>query len=290
MTSRHLLLVALVPALWGSAFIAIKVGLDSFSAAQLVVLRFLIAAVPIVVLRRPRIPWPMLACVGLFLFAGQFLMLFFGIAWGMPVGLASVVVQTQSFFTVLLAAIVLGERPTPPQSLGMLAALAGLLLMALTAGGDFTMVGFAFTLMGAMSWAVGNVLVKRLGPVDIPALMAWASLVPVALALLLSFAVDGPTALPERLIQASWPAITAVLYLGVVATVLTYSVWATLLRLYAAATVAPFTLLIPFVGAASSWLVFGERFGLLRLGGMALVIAGVAIVLLPTDRLAARRR
>jgi O-acetylserine/cysteine efflux transporter len=284
MTARHLLLAALVPVLWGSAFIAIKIGLGSFSPAQLVALRFLIAAVPILILPRPRISWLAIFSVGLFLFAGQFLMQFFCIAWGMPVGLASVVAQTQSFFTVVLAAIVLGERPTVAQSAGMFVGLAGLALMACTVGGDFTAIGFAFTLAAAMSWAVGNVLVKRLGPVNLPALMAWASLVPVALSLPLSLAVDGPAAFPAHLAAASWPAIAAVFYLGVVATSLAYGIWAMLLRRYSAATVAPFTLLIPFVGATLAWLVFGKRFGPLRRAGAALVIAGVATAVLPRRR------
>ncbi|MBI1779302.1 MAG: EamA family transporter [Proteobacteria bacterium] len=285
MRPRDLFLAALVPTLWGLAFIAIKVGLETFTPAELVALRFLIAALPALFLARPAIAWPVLFSIGLFLFSGQFLLLFFGIAWGMPTGLASVVAQTQAFFTVLFAALVLGEHPSLRQSFGMLVALLGLVFMGFTVGGDFTAIGFAFTLAGAVSWAIGNVLVKRQGKVDMLALMAWASLVPVALATALSLSVDGAASFPERLLRLTWPGFAAVLYLGVLATVLTYVVWAGLLSRYSAATVAPFTLFIPFVGALSSWLVFGERFGPLRLAGMALVIAGVAVVVAPVDRL-----
>ena len=49
--------------------------------------------------------------VGLTLFLGQFLLQFFGIALGMPPGLAAIVVQTQALFTILFAALALGERP-----------------------------------------------------------------------------------------------------------------------------------------------------------------------------------
>ncbi len=245
MRPRDLMLAALVPTAWGLAFIAIKVGLATFTPTELVVLRFLIAASPALVLARPPIGWAKLFAIGLFLFAGQFILLFLGIAWGMPTGLASVVAQTQAFFTVLLAAIFLRELPTRRQLLGMAVALAGLVLMALT---------------------------------------------PIVVALPLSVAMDGPASLPERFAHLSWPTIVAVLYLGLVATVFTYVVWANLLRRYSAAMVAPFTLLIPFAGALSSWIVFGERFGPVRLAGMALVIAGVAIVLVPFDRLMARWR
>ena len=77
---------------------------------------------------------------------------------------------------------------------------------------------------------------------------------------------------------ASWLGLGATLYLGLVATVLAYAIWGHLLRCYPAATVAPFALLIPFVAAYASSLVFGERFGPLRLAGMALVLLGLAII------------
>src|SRR5437762_2378098 len=140
----------------------------------------------------------MLILIGLFLFTGQFMGLFLGISLGMPTGLASVVAQTQSFFTVLLAAIVLRERPTRRQRLGMAVALCGLGLMALTVGADFTAIGFALTLAGAVSWGIGNVLVKRLGRVDMLALMSWASLVPVVVAVVVSGAVDGLASFTQR--------------------------------------------------------------------------------------------
>ncbi len=57
-----------------------------------------------------------------------------------------------------------------------------------------------------------------------------------------------------------------------------------LLRRYPAATVTPFALLAPFVASYSSSLVFGERFSPLRLGGMALVLLGIAVIVLPVAR------
>lgn len=68
------------------------------------------------------------------------------------------------------------------------------------------------------------------------------------------------------------------IYLGLVATVLAYAIWGDLLRRYAAATAAPFALLVPFVGAGSSSIVFGEQFGTFRLAGLALVLLGLAVI------------
>jgi len=286
---RDIVMAALVPTLWGLAFVAIKIALGTFSAIELVALRFAIAALPALMLPRPAIGLAMLCAIGLFLFTGQFIGLFLGISLGMPTGLASVVAQTQSFFTVLLAAIALGERPTMRQLFGMGVALAGLVIMALTVGADFTLIGFALVLAGAVSWGIGNVLVKRLGRVDMVALMAWASLVPVVIGVAISGVVEGFEAFLVRAGETSWATAAAVLYLGLVATVFTYVGWANLLSRYSAAQVAPFTLLIPFAGALSSSFAFGERFGPVRLMAMGLVIAGVAIVLVPYRGFAAKR-
>ena len=284
MTPTDVCLALLVVVIWGVAFIATKIGLASFSPPELAALRFVIASLPALFLARPPVSWPLLGAIGLTLFAGQFLFQFFGIAYGMPPGLASIVVQTQALFTILFAALVLRERPTRRQLAGTATAFAGLALIAATVGGDLTALGLGLTAVSAISWAIGNVLVKRLPPVEMLNLMVWLSLVPPLPSLALSMALDGPTDLVRALASASWLGIAVVLYLGVVATVFAYALWGLLLRRYPAATVTPFALLAPFVASYSSSLVFGERFSPLRLGGMALVLLGIAVIVLPVAR------
>ena len=284
MTPTDVCLTLLVVVIWGVAFIATKIGLASFSPPELATLRFLIASLPALFLARPAASWPLFGAIGLTLFAGQFLFQFFGIAYGMPPGLASIVVQTQALFTILFAALVLRERPTRRQLAGTATAFAGLALIAATVGGDLTALGLGLTAVSAISWGIGNVLVKRLPPVEMLNLMVWLSLVPPLPSLALSMALDGSTDLARALASASWLGIAAVLYLGVVATIFAYALWGMLLRRYPAATVTPFALLAPFVASYSSSLIFGERFGPLRLGGMALVLLGIAVIVLPVGR------
>lgn len=278
MTPAHLALVLLVVVIWGLAFVATRLALDVFSPPLLTALRFLIATVPAALLPRPPIAWSTLIAVGLSLFTGQFLFQFFGIAMGMPPGLAAIVVQTQALFTILVSALALHERPTGRQWTGTAAALAGLVVIATTVGRDLTVAGLVLTAASAVSWGTGNVLLKRLPAVDPVSLMAWLSLVPPLPSLLLAALLDGPAAIWTTLSAASWLALGAVLYLGVIATVLAYAIWGRLLRCYPAALVAPFALLVPFVAAYSSSLVFGERFGTRRLLGMALVLVGLGVI------------
>jgi O-acetylserine/cysteine efflux transporter len=230
---------------------------------------------------QPPLAWPALVTIGSTLFTGQFLFQFLGIAQGMPPGLAAIVVQTQALFTILFAAALLRERPTPRQLIGTTVAFAGLVVIGASLGQGLGLGPFALTLISAISWGIGNVLVKRLGRVEMVDLMVWLSLVPPVPAFAVSVALDGPAALAALPARVSWLGLGAALYLGLVATVLAYAIWGELLRRYPAATLAPFALLVPFVAAGASAVVFGERFGIFRLVGMALVLVGLAVIVLP---------
>jgi len=169
----------------------------------------------------------------------------------------------------------LREHPTTRQVLGVAVAFAGLVLIVLTIGQDLTIVGFCLAMGSAISWGLGNVLLKRISEVEMLDLIVWLSLVPPLPALALSLLLDGPAGLTRAVSSASW---------------LAYAIWGRLLRRYPAATVTPFALLVPFVGGYSSALVFGERFGPLRLAGMALVLLGIAVIVLPWDRMLMDKR
>lgn len=291
MKPTHVVLATLTAAIWGGAFVAIEIGLESFSPPQLTALRFLVACLPVFVLPRPQVPWSSLLLIGFTLFTGQFLLLFFGYANGMPPGLASITMQMQALFTVLIAAIGLREIPTLRQVVGMLSAFAGLALIGSTVGADLRLAGLLLTLGAALSWAIGNVLVKCVtNEAPLLPLMAWLSLVPPFPALAVSAYHDGGQSILDALGSASWRSIAAALYLGAVATTLAYTIWGDLLRRYPAASVTPFALLAPCVGVAASAAVFGERFGPARYAGMALILIGLVIITLPLGRVARRFR
>lgn len=286
----HIILAVGVTTIWGIAFVVSKIGLESFTPAQLTAFRFLVASAAVIWLPRPKITWTMLVAIGLTLFTGQFLLQFFGIANGMPAGLTAVVSQTQALFTVAFAAATLGDKPTSQQRVGMLIALIGLLVIGLNLGGTVTLFGFALTLASAVSWAIGNILIKRLRDVNMLHLMVWASLVPPLPALGISLVLDGPGALLDLVKAARWQAALAPLYLGLLASVLAYAVWGNLLRKYPTGAIAPFALLSPCVGMLASALVFGEKFSAFQLAGMICILIGVAIVALPLHHLWTRAR
>jgi len=194
-------------------------------------------------------------------------------------------VQSQALFTIALATLFLRERPTRRQLAGLVIGLAGLGAIGSTVGGDLSAAALVLTLASPLSFAVGNLLLKRLPAAAPIALVAWLSLVPPLPALAVATALDGPRAIAD-VASLSWRGAAAAVYLGVVATTLAYAIWGDLLRRYPTALVAPFALLVPFVAAVSSALVFGERFGGLRLIGMALVLCGLGVSVLPRREIA----
>lgn len=284
MLIRDMLLAALASVIWGFGFVVAKFGLESFSASQMTALRFLMVSVFVVMVPRPKLPWPSLIMIGATLFTGQFLLLFFAFTHGMPPGLASVSQQTQAFFTVLLSAAFLRDMPGARQLIGMAIAFAGLALIAMTVRSDLNLVGLGLAVAGAFSWAVGNVLVKRAPKVPMFPLVIWCSLVPPLPALLLSSVYDQQSVV-EAAVNASWLSIGALLYSGFLAIAVAYAAWGHLLQRYPAAVVAPFGLLTPCTGVVASKLIFGEVFSPARYAGMALILCGLAIIVLPLQML-----
>jgi O-acetylserine/cysteine efflux transporter len=280
MKPLDIFLATAVAVTWGFGFVLSRLALDEISPSLLTALRFAIAAVPCLFVRRPPVSWPVLCAISLTLFFGQFLTQAYGIAHGVPVGLTSVIVQSQALFTVAFAVIAFGEVPTRPQVTGIAVAVCGLLMICFTVGYDFSAGAFAVLMISPISFAAGNLLLRHARHVPMFDLFAWLCLVPPLPLFVLAFIVDGPRPTWHALSQMSLATLVCVLALGGISTSIAYWLWGRLLRDYTAAQVVPFALLVPFVGAAASSVVFGERFGPLRLIGMITVVCGIAIMLL----------
>jgi O-acetylserine/cysteine efflux transporter len=273
-------LAILVAVIWGLGFVASRLALDELSPALMTALRFAIAALPCLFVRRPNVSWTVLIAISATLFLGQFLAQSWAIAHGVPVGLASVIVQSQALFTVAFAVLAFAETPAPMQIAGIGVATIGLLMICGTVGFEFSVGAFAVLMISPVSFAIGNLLLRQARQAPMFDLFAWLCLVPPLPLLALAFAVDGPRATWLSLSQMSATGWISMIFVGAISTCIAYWLWGRLLRDHTAAQVVPFALLVPFVGAAASSVVFGETFGPLRLAGMLTVVGGIAIMLL----------
>jgi len=155
-----------------------------------------------------------------------------------------------------------------------------LLMICGTVGYDFSIGAFLVLMISPISFAIGNLLLRRAQGVPMFDLFAWLCLASAVPLLALTLVADGPRPIWQALSQMSLTGLVCMLGLGGISTSIAYWLWGRLLRDYTAAQVVPFALLVPFVGSAASSIVFGERFGPLRLAGMLTVIGGIAVMLL----------
>jgi O-acetylserine/cysteine efflux transporter len=289
MPLRHALLAIAVAATWGLNFVVIEVGLEEMPPLLLCAARFALVAFPLVLfVDRPPIPWRLLAGIGVALGVVKFGLLFTSMDVGMPAGLASVVLQAQAPFTLLLAAAVLRERPSGGQLAGLATALAGIGVIAAGHGGGVTAAGLSLCVAAAAAWAVANLLMKRAAAADPIALMVWISLVPPLPLLGLSLLVDGPGAVGDAVTGLDLRSVGAIVYIAFLSTLGGFAAWSWLMRTYPAGQVASFALLVPPFGLAFGALLLHEHVGPAQVLAAGLVVAGVTLSTRtpPTSRLA----
>lgn len=296
-SGRDLAAASAVVVIWGLNFVAMKLALRDFTPFQLGAARYVAACLPLVLLlARPALPWRWLLAYGLSQGVGQFGLLFLALKLGMTAALASVLMQTQVFFTALMGAVLLRERLSRPLQIGLVLAAAGLAAFAMNyltpaeASGPqglpaTTALGFGLNLGAAAMWAVSNIVARRLQqaagpqPLDARAFIVWSSLVPIGPFMLASWLWDDPT-LRWRWTEAGLVSWLAVAYLGWMATVAAYALWTGLMRRHPASRVAPFSLGVPVIGLGAGMLLLGESVSALQWTGTALVVAALLVVLL----------
>lgn len=279
MTTRDKVLGVSVAVLWGLNFLAIRAGLNQFPPFFLAALRFLVIAVPVVLfVPRPRVPLKWLLLYGFGFGFLQFALLFTAMSIGMPTGLASLVLQASAPFTVILGALLLGERVGPRQWFGIGIAIGGMVLIGWDRAVGASLLPVVLTLLGAFGWALGN-LGNRLAQAPNPMqLMLWMCVVPPLPMLALSAVVEGPAtgwnALGHAVSTAQFSGLIGLAYIVVVATLVGSGLWTALISRYPAGVVAPFSLLVPVVGIGASWLVLDETPSVVSLLGAVVVIGG----------------
>jgi len=279
---RDCLLAALVATVWGFNFVVIDWGMDGVPPLLFLALRFLLVIVPaILFVPRPDASWRTITLIGCFMSLGQFGFLYVGMAAGMPPGLAALVLQAQVIFTILIAAGLLDERPTPGQLAGVVLGTVGLVVVAVGRGGEVPLVALLLCLAGALSWGVGNVVARAARVSGGLSLTVWSALVVPVPLLALSLLVDGPAAVADGLGALGWEAGVSTLYTAGLASLLGYGIFTALLGRNPSSAVVPWVLLAPVVAMGSAWALLDQRpNGAEALGGL-LLVSGVLAALRP---------
>ena len=287
MSLKHSLFAIGVMVIWGANFVVIDEGLEDVPPLLFLALRFIFVALPLVFfVPLPTASWRSVAAVGTFMSLGQFSLLYIALHLGMPSGLASLVLQAQVIFTIVLAAVVIKEAPSPKQIVGAVVGTIGLVTVVLAHGATAPVLPLVVMLGAATSWAIGNVIARRAGISSGFSLVVWSALVVPLPALGLSLLVDGGDEVGRALTHLSGTAIASTAFTAFGASLLGYGIWNSLLARYPASAVVPFVLLVPVIGIASAWIVQDEVPSALELIGGTVMLAGVAAATISRRRIA----
>lgn len=277
----HFLLALAVVSIWGTNFVVIKYALGDLPPLLFAALRFSMALVPaLFFLRRPAVGLGNLALYGLLIGVGQFGLLYIAMNGHISPGIASLVVQTQVFFTIGLSMRLNGERVRPFQWLALLLATVGVLNILQHTDGTTTALGLALVLLAAFSWAGGNMAAKQGNPASMLAYVVWSSAFAILPLFALAFAFEGADAIAAGLRRADLATWAAVAWQAWGNTLFGYVAWGWLLARHPAATITPMALLVPVFGMGASALLLGEALPAWKLVSAALVMAGLALNLL----------
>jgi O-acetylserine/cysteine efflux transporter len=281
---QHRALAVLVTVIWGVNFVVIDEGLRDLPPLLLTALRFLACAPLALIVPRPKAKLRFVLGYGLVLGVVKFGLLFTAMANGMPAGLASLVLQLQALFSLGLASLLLGERPTRLQAAGAALATAGMGLLASGGtGGSVALTGMLMTIGAAAAWAFANVIVRASGETRPVSMLVWSSLVPPLPLLGLSTILDGPHDVAHALSHLTVRALLAIGYVAFLSTLVGFGLWNRLIGTYSVSRVAPFSLLVPIFGLTAAWIALGEPLTWRLAGCTVLVLAGLALVIRKTS-------
>ncbi len=287
MPLTHLLLALAVVAIWGTNFVIIRLGLDAFAPYTFAALRYTFSFLPFIFfVPRPATTWSKLAAFGVLIGVGQFGLLFWAMRSDISPGLASLVVQTQVFFTIGLAAALHRERLKALQWPAFALAVAGLAVVAshVSATAGVTALGVLLVVGAALSWAFGNLVARAAGRVDALGFMVWSSPFAAVPLWAITLLQDGPRPVADALAHAGVVAWSAVAWQAIGNTLFGYGVWNWLLARHSASTVTPTALLVPVFGMTASAIALHEGLPAWKLVAAALVMAGLGMNLLATRR------
>jgi O-acetylserine/cysteine efflux transporter len=267
-----------VAIIWGMGFVIAKAAMEHFSPILLMALRFTLTALCMIWFFRPdpklfnKLFWIAFVSAAI-----QYSLTFTGVS-GIDASTAALLIQLEVPFAILLAAVVLGDKLTIRQGVGVSLAFCGAILIV---GEPKLANNMRYVLMvigGGFAWSLGQIMIKMMGVSGGFSLISSVAVFAAPQLFIASYLLEDNQI--DQIITASPAAWAAVVYLGLVMTALGYAMWYRLLGLYDVNMVIPFLLLLPVASVVGGYLFLDEILTpKIAVGGL-LALAGVAIITL----------
>lgn len=279
MKTRDLLLGVLIMAVWGLNFSVIKLGLESVDPFLLAACRFFLSAVPLIFfVRKPNVSIWIIGIYGLLFGVGLWGIVTLAIQIGLSAGIASLVLQSSAFFTLVLGAYWFGDRLYTPHWVGIGLAALGLVCLIVLSPGQLPIAGLLLVLLGALSWSVSNILVKQQQPAPMFSFLVWSSLFSPLPLVWLAVLTEGYRPFEDFAGQIDGLAIFSIAFQVYVTTVFGYWSWNWLISRYPLSRVAPLSLLVPVFGLLGSAAIFDETIGYGKALSTGLILFGLVVI------------
>ena len=272
----HLFLALVVMFIWGTNFVIAKLALAQFPPFLLAAIRFFLVVVPAIVFTRyPTVKLWKLAAYGLLMGIGQFGALYVALNGMISPGLASLVIQSQVFFTIVLSAAFFSERVSALQLLAIALSLAGFVVIGEVGGGQATIQGVVLVFFAGFSWACANILLKGAPRDQMIAFVVWASVFAVPPLIVISLVTEGRAAIWHAIQNANIAGWVAAVWQAIGNNLFGFAAWGWLLARHPAPVITPAALLVPVFGILASAIWLGEPLEAWKLAAAALVIGGL---------------
>lgn len=280
LNAKTIALILIVIVIWGSNFVAIKMGVDAFEPLWLLGFRFLAAGLLFI----PFMKWPGMRQAGLIVSVGLLMgllhqgFLYVGLEY-VPAGLMSIILQTNIIIVTLIGWLFLKETIGWRTWTGIAIGIVG--IMILVGGNDLTgnITGYTFGFISAFFIALAYIAMKKIGNVHAPTYIALMNL-PVAPLILLSAYIFEGADWMDHASTLNWNIIGGTIFYQAIILSCSHMVWQRLVAAHPVSQIVPWTLLIPVFAVASSAIVLGEPITSSILLGGALTVAGVGVITL----------
>lgn len=275
----HILFALIVAFVWGSNFTVTKVALEEIPIFLLLMLRFIFTSLPFIFfIKRPKeISWTHLIALSMCLFVLKFSFVFGSISLGFSPGIASLTLQTQALFTIILSALIFKTKIQTKQIVGTLVSLSGIAMIAFQQHASGSLLGFILILCGAIMWSVSNILYRKAKDTDAFALTIWMSLFPPIPFFFGSLGFEGWDIMKDVITHLNVKMFWCLAFIVVFSTWIGGTCWAYLFKKYDASVVAPYSLLIPVFGIMTSWMFLGEKYTVVTIIACLIIFSGLVI-------------
>ena len=275
-TPKQTIMALFVPLLWGLGFVFAKGAINHFPPILLMAFRFSLTALVLVWFT----PLPFgkffqLFKIAIVAAAIQYSLTFTGVK-GLEAGLASIIVQLEVPFLVILGALLLREKPGYKKWIGIAISFVGVATMSQQDELSGSFISIALVLGGCFAWALGQVMIRKLKDVSGMQVTAWIAVFAAPQLFFMSAIFeDGQVEAIQNANPLVW---WTVLYLGLIMTCLGYYLWNTLIRHHDVSKVAPFLLLLPVFSVLGGNVFLGETFTIDKFYGGATILLGIGVI------------